>query len=110
LTARVLGVVALAFVAFALEGCGVEDCRFDPLCGGGIGGLCDTHDDCDTGFCCMESSNCAGGMCTYQCDSSSDCPDDMRCEHHVCFFACATDADCADGMSCEHGQTVCEWP
>jgi hypothetical protein len=106
----ILLATTLGVASAAISGCGVQECRFDPQCGGGIGSFCDSHGDCDTDFCCMESSNCAGGMCSYECDSSADCPDDMRCEHHVCFFACATNDECADGMSCEHGATVCEWP
>ena len=63
------------------------DCRFDPDCGGGIGGFCDVNRDCADGFCCR-SDNCGGGMCTFECDRDSDCPDDM---------------------ACEHGNTICEW-
>lgn len=105
-----VGLLAGAFVGLVAAGCEVEHCRFDPQCGGGIGGLCNEDDDCDEGFCCTDESNCAGGMCTYRCSDDADCPDDMACQHDKCFFVCNEDSDCADGMSCEHGATVCEWP
>jgi len=100
-----------AFAAF-LAACGpTQDCRFDPAgCGGDVGGNCIDDRDCAEGFCCQESANCGGGMCTYDCESDADCPDFMACEHDVCFFRCDDDLDCAEGQGCEHGNTVCEWP
>lgn len=88
---------------------GIEQCRFDPGCAGGMGALCEVDAECKSGFCCDDGTNCAGGMCTAPCDVDLDCPTNMLCEHHVCFFACDSDADCADGMSCEHKNRVCEW-
>ena len=96
--------------ALAAEACHGPpgDCRYDPHCGGGIGGFCDDDRDCADGHCC-DSKNCGGGMCTYHCDNDRDCPSDMGCEHDTCFFLCDNDRDCADGATCEHGKTVCEW-
>jgi len=99
-----------AILVVAGLGCddGPEHCRYDPLCGGGIGSFCDDDRDCYAGFCC-DSGNCGGGMCTYACHDDFDCPSDMLCEHDTCFFSCQSDRDCAEGQSCEHGETVCEW-
>ncbi len=103
-------VVLLFAVTSMIGACapGPEDCRYDPWCGGGIGGVCDSDGDCFDGFCC-DTDNCGGGMCTYDCDEDSHCPPSMLCEHHVCFFTCDSDRDCAPEMSCEHGDTICEW-
>lgn len=107
-------ILVLAVLTWPLVGCddddegGLEQCRFDPDCGGGIGGFCQDRTDCATDYCC-ESDNCGGGTCAVVCDGDLDCPEDMLCEHGSCFFACASDDDCAVGMSCEHGQTICEW-
>ena len=105
-------ILGLALLAASLAGCGgdddIERCRFDPDCGGGIGGFCEDRRDCETDHCCT-SDNCGGGTCAIVCDGDLDCPDDMLCEHGTCFFACSTDDDCADGMSCEHDETICEW-
>jgi hypothetical protein len=99
------------FVALALgAGCSADPahCRFDPYCGGGIGGFCGDAHDCDEGHCC-DHDRCNAGMCTYSCREDRDCPEDMRCSHDVCFFACERDEDCASGFTCRHGNTVCEW-
>lgn len=100
--------VGAMVAAQACHGPNSEECRFDPDCGGGLGGTCDKDRDCFEGFCC-DSDNCGGGMCTLDCDGDRDCPDGMRCEHDICFFACDSDRDCAAGAQCEHGNTVCEW-
>jgi hypothetical protein len=108
--------LSLALLA-VVGGCGDDDypygvgCRYDPAgCYGGPGGVCETHADCESGYCCTDASNCGGGMCTWHCSNDIDCPRDMGCEHHMCFYLCASDADCAVGQRCEHGHTVCEWP
>lgn len=91
------------------EVAGIERCRFNPDCNGGLGAFCSSGAECETGFCCLEEKNCGGGMCTRQCNSDNDCPSDMGCEHGVCFLRCASHDECAQGMSCEHEFTVCEW-
>ncbi len=106
------GAAACIGLGMTMPACGgePEHCRFNPDCGGGVGSLCGSDDDCDEGVCCRETANCGGGMCTYPCTTSANCPSDMACEHGVCFFRCADDRDCAAGMSCEHSNTICEWP
>ncbi|MCC7536236.1 MAG: hypothetical protein IT379_08485 [Deltaproteobacteria bacterium] len=108
--ATIVSSLVAATLLVVASGCETEHCRYDPDCGGGIGGFCNDSGDCDDGFCCTDESNCAGGICTYRCNDDADCPDDMACEHDKCFFVCNDDSDCASGMSCEHGNTVCEWP
>lgn len=110
IVASVVALLAGAVLGLVAASCEVEHCRYDPQCGGGIGGFCGDSSDCDEGFCCTEESNCGGGMCTYRCDDDNDCPEDMACEHDKCFFRCDSDSQCAEGMSCEHGRTICEWP
>ncbi len=88
-----------------------EKCRFEPdRCDGGAGATCRDDRDCANPlFCCEDSGNCGGGMCTIECRGDRDCPIDMLCEHDLCFYACDGDRDCAPEMSCEHGNTVCEY-
>lgn len=107
-----LAALVAASLALSISGCSPGDgCRFQPeSCGGDVGANCAVDRDCADGYCCTESANCGGGMCTIACNDDLDCPGFMGCEHHVCFFLCDVDEDCAVGQSCEHGNTVCEWP
>ncbi|MCB9643529.1 MAG: hypothetical protein H6728_10705 [Myxococcales bacterium] len=87
-------------------------CRLEPeKCHGSPGALCNGDNECAGGlFCCLEKSNCGGGMCTLACEVDTDCPTNMLCEHKKCFFRCESDQDCAPTMRCEHGNTICEYP
>ncbi|MDH5493182.1 MAG: hypothetical protein OEY14_14600 [Myxococcales bacterium] len=111
---RILVPMLLASAVVLALGCSSDpsgDCRLDPgACGGDVGSFCSTDADCDHGYCCTDTANCAGGMCSIPCRVDPDCPEFMACQHDSCFFRCARDADCAPGQTCEHGNTICEWP
>jgi hypothetical protein len=83
------------------------DCRFDPNCPGGIGGFCDSNQECGSGHCCKKNE-CADGMCTVKCDKDPDCPAGMLCESGTCYFSCDSEADCAVGQECKN-RGVCYW-
>lgn len=83
------------------------DCRFNPNCGGGLGGLCDVDSQCASGHCCDKPS-CAHGMCTFECKNDAGCPATMRCDGGTCYFGCNGVADCAVGQECTK-KGVCHW-
>ena len=98
---------ALLSVTCGPPGPPVGDCRYNPDCGGGLGGFCDRDSECGSGYCC-ERKECDHGMCTFDCDSDPECPAGMLCQHDTCFFSCNNHGDCARGQKCKHGR-VCEW-
>ncbi|GAB4298701.1 MAG: hypothetical protein Kow0090_14140 [Myxococcota bacterium] len=62
--------------------------------------VCESNDDCEEGFGCVE------GACRAFCDASASCEEGFMCKEGFCIPSCKNDSDCGDGMICREGECV----